>query len=350
MTDRDEAIGPVLLDVGGLVLSDDDRRRLTHPKTGGVIVFARNFESRAQLVELVGAIRALRPGLLISVDHEGGRVQRFRTDGFVRLPTMRSLGRLWDADREHGALDATRAATAVGFVLGADLVACGIDFSFTPVLDLDHGPSAIIGDRAFHRDARVVALLAKSLLHGLLAAGMANCGKHFPGHGHVAADSHVAVPIDPRALDAILADDAMPYGWLDGVLTSVMPAHVIYPAVDERPAGFSPVWLRDILRTRLRFDGAIFSDDLSMEGASVVGDVVTAGRAALEAGCDMLLVCNDGARADRLLDGLDDVRAGDSQRRLRAMRSPLASPPTDLRENRQYGGAVACLRDAGLLG
>ncbi len=240
-------IGAVMLDVEGLVLNAHDRRRLRHPHTGGVILFARNFQSRHQLVALVDAIRAERPESLIAVDHEGGRVQRFRTDGFVRLPSMRALGALWDADPVHGALTASRAATAVGYVLAADVVACGIDLSFTPVLDLDHGPSAVIGDRAFHRDPRVVALLAKSLLHGLLAAGMANCGKHFPGHGHVAADSHVAIPVDDRDLETILADDARPYGWLDGALLSVMPAHVVYPQVDARPAGFSPVWLQTIL-------------------------------------------------------------------------------------------------------
>ena len=338
-------IGPVMLDVEGTTLSMDDRRRLVHDRTGGVILFARNFASRAQLVALVDAIRDVREEVLIAVDHEGGRVQRFRTDGFVPLPAMRRLGALWDGDPERGAVEATRAATATGFVLGADLVACGIDLSFTPVLDLDHGPSTVIGDRSFHRDPRIVALLAKSLMHGLLEAGMSNCGKHFPGHGFVAADSHVAVPVDERPLGAILDDDAMPYRWLDGTLASVMPAHVVYPAVDPRPAGFSPVWLQDILRGRLGFDGAIFSDDLSMEGASVAGDVVSAGQAALEAGCDMVLVCNDSVRAGVLLDGLVDRRARQSQRRLEALRAR----PRDRRDDARYRQALACLREAGLI-
>jgi beta-N-acetylhexosaminidase len=212
------------------------------------------------------------------------------------------------------------------------------------VLDLDHGPSAVIGDRAFHRDPRVVALLAKSLMHGLTLAGMANCGKHFPGHGHVAADSHVAIPVDERDLDTILDDDALPYGWLGGALASVMPAHVIYPRVDDRPAGFSPVWLRDILRGRLGFEGAIFSDDLSMEGASVAGDVVSAGRAALAAGCDMVLVCNDVQRADTLLDGLDDTREPRSRVRIAAVR---AQP--ERRDEARNRAALACLREAGLI-
>ena len=342
------AIGPVMLDVAGLVLADDDRRRIAHRMTGGVILFARNFESRRQVCDLVAAIRAVKPEALVTVDHEGGRVQRFRRDGFVHLPAMRRLGALWDADPAHGAMVATRAADAVGFVLAADVVACGIDLSFTPVLDLDHGPSTVIGDRAFHRDPRVVALLARSLMHGLLAAGMANCGKHFPGHGHVAADSHVATPVDERALDAILDDDATPYGWLGGVLASVMPAHVIYPLVDDRPAGFSPVWLRDILRGRLGFEGAIFSDDLSMEGASVVGDVVTAGNAALEAGCDMVLVCNDPVRADALLDGLVDSRSASSQARLAALRARRGDSRDDPREDPRYRRSLDILRDAGL--
>ncbi len=345
MTDPTERMGPVMLDVGGLALSTVDRRRIRHANTGGVILFARNFESRRQLVSLIEAIRDERAGLLVAVDHEGGRVQRFRGDGFVALPAMRRLGALWDAEPARGALTATRAATAVGFVLAADLVACGIDLSFTPVLDLDHGPSAVIGDRSFHRDPRTVALLAKSLMHGLLLAGMSNCGKHFPGHGHVAADSHVAIPIDERDLETILDDDALPYEVLGGALASVMPAHVIYPKVDRRPAGFSRIWLRDILRGRLGFEGAIFSDDLSMEGASIAGDVVSAGMAALEAGCDMVLVCNDGDRADRLLDGLSDERAPASQRRLAALRGS----PGDRRDDPRYRQAIACLADLGLV-
>ncbi len=344
-------LGPVMLDVASATLTDDDRRRIAHEKTGGVILFARNFESRAQLCALVETMRAVQPELLIAVDHEGGRVQRFRTDGFVSLPTMRSLGALWDADKANGALIAARAATAVGFILAADLVSCGIDLSFTPVLDLDHGPSGVIGDRAFHRDPRVVALLAKSLMHGLLLAGMANCGKHFPGHGYVAADSHVAIPIDERDLETILADDAMPYAWLTPTLSSVMPAHVIYPAVDSKPAGFSSVWLQDILRGRLGFEGAIFSDDLAMEAASVAGDVVTAGRAALEAGCDMVLMCNDSERADALLDRLEDRREARSQRRLHALRAraQFGDLRGDVRDDPRYQQSIAVLREARLL-
>ena len=316
-----ELHAPVVLDIAGTTLNADDRRRLQHPLTGGLILFARNWQSRLQLTELTSAIKQLRPDLLICVDHEGGRVQRFRTDGFTHLPPMRVLGEMWMNDGKRGsgagALDATDAATATGHVLGAELRACGVDLSFTPVLDLDHGGSSVIGDRAFHRDPRVVALLAKSLMHGLLLAGMQHCGKHFPGHGFVKADSHVDVPIDRRSLKAILADDAKPYEWLSTSLASVMPAHVIYPKVDAQPAGFSARWLKDILRQQLGFTGAIFSDDLSMAGARMIDGVevsyADAATVALNAGCDMVLLCNQsepGTRAvDELLDGLMDAQA-----------------------------------------
>jgi len=293
------ALGPVMLDVVGQSLSEDDIRRIRHPLTGGVILFARNYADRAQLCALTAAIDAVRPGVLIAVDHEGGRVQRFRSDGFTHLPPMRRLGALWDADPEA----ATRAATAVGYVLAAELRACGVGLSFTPVLDLDYGVSGVIGDRAFHRDPRAVTHLAKSLNHGLALAGMANCGKHFPGHGHVSADSHVAVPVDDRSLAQILDQDAMPYDWLGMSLSAVMPAHVIYRQVDNQPAGFSERWL-SILRRDIGFQGVIFSDDLSMEGASVAGTVTDAARAALAAGCDMVLICNSPDKADQLLKEL----------------------------------------------
>jgi beta-N-acetylhexosaminidase len=308
------AFGPVMLDVAGKTLDQDDIRRLQHRLTGGVILFARNYENRAQLTALTAAIHVARPGLLIAVDHEGGRVQRFRSDGFTRLPAMRRFGELWERD----VLQATEAATATGFVLAAELRACGIDFSFTPVLDLDFGQSGVIGDRAFHRDPRIVTLLAKSLNHGLLLAGMANCGKHFPGHGFAQADSHVAMPVDERELAQILDDDAQPYAWLGMSLSAVMPAHVVYPKVDKHPAGFSGKWL-DILRGRLGFQGAIISDDLSMEGASVAGGALERAQAALTAGCDMVLMCNSPDKADALLDGLDPAQSPASAARVAAL-------------------------------
>ena len=307
---------PVILDVAGLALDADDRRRLAHPLTGGIVLFARNWRERRQLTELIAEMKSIRPDLLVCVDHEGGRVQRFRTDGFTPLPPMRVLGEIWMDDgaggRGAGAMRALEAARATGHVLAAELRACGVDLSFTPVLDLDHGGSGVIGDRAFHRDARVVSALARSLAHGLLQAGMHNCGKHFPGHGFVRADSHLEIPVDDRPLERILADDARPYEWLGGALASVMPAHVIYPRVDERPAGFSARWLREILRNQLGFDGAIFSDDLSMAGARRVGGAevtyAEAAALALSAGCDFVLLCNQsidgGAAVDALLDEL----------------------------------------------
>ena len=271
---------PLLIDVAGLSLTKIDRRRLKHPLVGGLTLFARNWQDREQLTRLCREIRQVRRDLLICVDHEGGRVQRFKTDGFTHLPPMRALGEMWMKDGKRGegagALQATNAATACGFVLGAELRACGVDLSFTPVLDLDFGESSVIGDRAFHRDPRVVSLLAKSLMHGLLQSGMANCGKHFPGHGFVKADSHTDIPVDRRSLTAILAQDAAPYGWLNTTLSSVMPAHVVYPKVDARPAGFSSRWLQDILRGQLAFGGAVISDDLSMAGARLIdGQVVS---------------------------------------------------------------------------
>ena len=335
--------GPVMLDVVGKTLNADDERRLAHPMTGGVILFARHFESRAQLVALTDSIRAIRKDLLIAVDHEGGRVQRFRTDGFTVLPSMGKLGALWDQD----VLRATNVTTAVGYVLASELRACGIDMSFTPVLDLNYGHSQVIGDRAFHRDPRVVTLLAKSLNHGLALAGMANCGKHFPGHGFATADSHVAVPVDERTLDEILSEDVAPYDWLGMSLASVLPGHVIYPKIDSKPAGFSRVWIQEILREKLGFKGAIFSDDLSMEAARQGGTLTEAATAALEAGVDMVLICNQPDEAGKVLDALRVTQSDESKQRLERMRPRgEALSWTELMAEPQYQQAQALLREA----
>lgn len=294
---------PILLDINGLELTREDRRRLLHPLTGGVILFARNWKNKKQLMALCKEIKALRAELLICVDHEGGRVQRFKTDGFTHLPPMLELGEQWSerkglATQEEGqsVLEATNRATAMGFVMASELRACGVDFSFAPVLDLDHGRSDVIFDRAFHRDPRVVSLLAKSFMQGMLQAGMANCGKHFPGHGFVQADSHTELPYDRRNLKDILNDDVLPYKALGTSLMSVMPAHVIYPEVDTKQTGFSKRWLQHILREQLGFTGAIISDDLSMQGArELEGRILSYAKAAvqaLNAGCDLLLLCN----------------------------------------------------------
>jgi beta-N-acetylhexosaminidase len=306
---------PLIIDVAGTDLTDTDRQRLAHPLVGGVTLFGRNWRDRAQLTTLCADIKAVRDDLLIAVDHEGGRVQRFRSDGFTHLPPMAAFGHLWMSGNEDGeaAMRALDAATAAGYVLGAELRACGVDLTFAPVLDLDHGDSSVIGDRAFARDPRVVGLLAQALMHGLRQSGMANCGKHFPGHGFVRGDTHLEIPRDPRSLRAILADDARPYAWLSASLCAVMPAHVIYPKVDSRPAGFSSRWLQDVLRAQLGFIGAVFSDDLGMAAArQIEGRAVSFGEAALaalDAGCDMVLLCNQsvvdgGAPIDEAIDVL----------------------------------------------
>ena len=357
---------PLVIDVAGTALTYVDRRRLVHPLVGGLILFARNWESRAQLTTLCDEVKSLRPDLLIGVDHEGGRVQRFRDDGFTHLPAMRELGRLWADD----AMAAQGAASACGLVLASELRACGVDLSFAPVLDLDwpdpasgESRSSVIASRSFHADARVVTLLAKSLMHGMLRAGMAHCAKHFPGHGHVSVDSHHGVPRDPRSLKALLADDAAPYRWLGSVLTAVMPAHVVYSRIDRRPAGFSARWLQDILRGRLGFDGAIISDDLSMAGArEVEGQTLSpteAVLAALQAGCDLALLCNQslgqGEVIDEVLAGLEragpgarQVAGADSLRRVRALLPRGDAPDWDaLQQRSDYRGALNFCRMPG---
>lgn len=291
--------GPLMIDIAGTALTELDRQRLCHPLVGGIILFSRNFASREQLTALTAEIHALRqPPLLIAVDHEGGRVQRFR-DGFTRLPAMRSLGGLYDRDP----VAALAAARDVGFVLAAELRACGVDYSFTPVLDLDYGPSRVIGDRAFHRDPDVVSALASALGEGLKQAGMGTCGKHYPGHGYVIPDSHVELPVDQRPL-AAMQDDLLPYRKLP--LDAVMAAHVIYECIDCNTSVFSNKWI-DYLRNDIKFDGVVFTDDLSMAGAGVVGDMLARVQAAWGAGCDMLLVCNSPESVALVLDNWQPV-------------------------------------------
>lgn len=308
--------GPAMLGVEGLVLTAGDRVRLAHPHVGGVILFARNFQSSAQLRELIASIRALRPELVIAVDHEGGRVQRFRSDEFTALPPMRTLGARFDADPAA----ADDEAFAHGATIARELRAHGIDFSFAPVVDLDYGASAVIGDRALHSDPVIVAHLAGALVRGLAENGVAAVAKHFPGHGYVAADSHVDTPVDARPLEEILMNDALPFGALIAQgLAAIMPAHVVYSAVDAQPAGFSRVWIDQILRGRLRFDGLVFSDDLEMAGAHSAGDIVARADAALAAGCDVVLVCNDFAAMDGLLERWQPPASEDLSRRWQPM-------------------------------
>ncbi|MBE0625008.1 MAG: beta-N-acetylhexosaminidase [Burkholderiales bacterium] len=332
-------LGPVMLDLAGVELSAAEREMLRHPLVGGVILFSRNYRTPQQLCELTAAIRSLRrPELLIAVDHEGGRVQRFQ-EGFSRIPPMRRLGLAWDRDRAA----ACRAAGDIAYVLASELLACGVDFSFAPVLDVDFGASGVIGDRALHSEPAAIAQLSAALIAGLREAGMASVGKHFPGHGHVRADSHLAVPVDERSFAEIESADLVPYKELIGHgLTAVMPAHVIYPEVDAHPAGFSAKWLRQILRGQLGFEGMIFSDDLSMEGASVAGGVVERAHAALDAGCDMVLLCNAPGAVAALLAGL--APGATKQGRAEAMRGArLASGLDALRPNKRFALAQAGL-------
>ena len=330
-------LGPVMVDVAGLELTPDDIERLQHPQVGGVILFARNFAAPLQLINLTHSIRELRtPALPIAVDHEGGRVQRFR-HGFTAIPAMRELGRLWDRDPAQ----ALAAARGCGFVIASELQAHGVDFSFAPVLDVDYGESSVIGDRALHRDPNVIAVLAEALQAGLNAAGMMSVGKHFPGHGFVRADSHLEVPVDDRPMAEIAAKDLVPFQRLArSGMGGIMPAHVIYPRVDAKPAGFSSVWLQKILREKLGFDGLIFSDDLSMEGASTAGGMIGRANAALNAGCDMVVVCNDPRAQDTMLEGLERRPVAPTlARRLEKMRGRAISTAA-LKANAAYLAAT----------
>ncbi|HEY3326028.1 MAG TPA: beta-N-acetylhexosaminidase [Novimethylophilus sp.] len=341
------SLGPIMLDIEGTELNADDVRRLQHPLVGGVILFRRNYQSPAQLKALTASIHALRqPPLLISVDHEGGRVQRFR-DGFTRIPPMRELGNIWDRNPKK----ARQLAELAGWVLAAELRAHGVDFSFTPVLDIDFGSSGVIGDRAFHRKTEAIAELAQSLMAGLKHGGMAAVGKHFPGHGFVAADSHTEIPVDERLFSQIEQDDLEPFRrMIDAGMVALMPAHVIYPKVDGKPAGFSSIWLQQVLRKHLGFHGMIFSDDLAMEGATVAGNVTQRALAALNAGCDMVLVCNRPELADELLDTLQWKMPALSMARLARMHGKPHPPTTDeLHEDPEFVMALQQVASIGIV-
>ncbi len=314
------ALGPLMIDIAGTDLSDLDRERLCHPLVGGMILFSRNYSDPQQLAALTKSIHALRqPPLLIAVDHEGGRVQRFR-EGFTRLPAMATLGRLYDQNADA----ALAAATEVGFVLAAELRSRGVDYSFTPVLDLDYGPSRVIGDRAFHRQPSAIIALAKALGDGLREGGMGSCGKHYPGHGFVIPDSHVELPIDNRPLEA-MQEDIEPYRQIP--LDGVMAAHVIYDCIDCNTAVFSNKWI-DYLRNNINFKGVVFTDDLSMEGAGVVGDMLNRVEAAYRAGCDMMLVCNSPDAVARVLDNWQPVDFELRSQRIEALIPGADTTPT----------------------
>lgn len=311
-------IGALMLDIEGTSLNQEDEKLLRAEQVGGLILFGRNIDNPVQVRQLTDSIRQIRPDILIAVDQEGGRVQRLR-NGFSRLPPMRTFGRLYEQDAKQ----ALQLAEQCGWLMAIEVLAVGIDFSFAPVLDVD-GISHVIGDRGFHTDKHGVMTLAKAFMQGMHRAGMATTGKHFPGHGSVEADSHIAAPVDHRTLQQIEDNDMQPFVQLKDHLDALMPAHVIYDQVDPNPAGFSPFWLQNIIRGKLQFDGVLFSDDLSMQAACVAGGADARIKAALSAGCDMGLVCNDRAAACTALNALSDLPLP-NQPRLERMRGRLGS-------------------------
>ncbi|TCD24056.1 beta-N-acetylhexosaminidase [Pseudomonas sp. IC_126] len=329
--------GSLMLDIAGTWLTAEDRQLLRKPEVGGLILFARNIENPRQVQELCRAIRAVRPDILLAVDQEGGRVQRLRRD-FIRLPAMREF-----ASRA----DAPQFAEICGWVMATEVLAVGLDFSFAPVLDLDHQRSAVVGSRAFEGDPQRATELAGAFIKGMHSAGMAATGKHFPGHGWAEADSHLAIPVDERGLEALRQRDLIPFRRLAGELDAVMPAHVIYPQVDDKPAGFSQRWLQDILRKELGFQGVIFSDDLSMAGAHVAGDAASRIEAALAAGCDMGLVCNDRGAAELALSALQR-RGAQPSPMLAKMRSRV-SGSLEYKQDPRWRASIAALKAAELI-
>ena len=289
-------LGAIMMDVSGLTLTTTEKMQLAKPSIGGVILFSRNFTSIVQVKALIAEIRAINANLLIAVDHEGGRVQRFKV-GFTHLPAMASLGEVYDKNPDR----ALKQARACGWILAAELLDIGVDFSFAPVLDVNYNHSSVIGDRAFHTNPEVIVVLAGALIDGMHSVGMQCVGKHFPGHGFVAADSHLDLPIDKRAMSEIKTDLSV-FADLDNKLDGVMPAHVVYSQVDDKPAGFSPKWIQDILQTQMGFTGVVFSDDLSMQGAHFIQDIKERVSVSLAAGCDMVLICNHSELVAEVID------------------------------------------------
>lgn len=339
---RPLALGPVMLDLRGAALETDEREWLRHPAAGGVILFTRNYQNPEQLAALVAEIHRARTGeLLVAVDHEGGRVQRFR-DGFTRLPPAARYLQACGGNMESAA----ELAEKGGWLMAAELRALGVDFSFAPVADVDSGVSEIIGDRAFAREPEAVTRLALAFRRGMQRAGMAAVAKHFPGHGGVAADSHLILPVDNRPLAELMARDMRPYPELIAAgLEGIMPAHVVYAAVDDNPAGFSPFWLREVLRGQLNFQGAIFSDDLSMEGAAAAGTCAARARLALDAGCDMLPVCNRPEAIPEVLDAVGTAEDATRTSRLLAMRGRGRIDRQELLAGAQWREAARAIRN-----
>ncbi len=320
-----QAMGPVMLDVEGLSLTQQEKQKINHPNTGAVILFSRNYSSPEQIEELIQQIRQARKGdILIAVDQEGGRVQRFQT-GFSRLPPASSY-------EKHPQL-----AESAGWLMATELLAVGVDFSFAPVLDVDCGVSEVIGNRSFSKHPQEAAVLAAQFRKGMNKAGMAATGKHFPGHGAVALDSHLTLPIDERPLQEIYDKDILPFKQLiDDGLEAIMPAHVVYQQVDSLPAGFSSLWIQSILRQQLKFDGVVFSDDLSMQGAAVIGDFKQRAEKALAAGCDMVLVCNSPDAAEQVLEAIPVTTDPKREKRLRTMRGKRQFDKQQLMQNEKW--------------
>lgn len=310
-------IGPLMIDVEGLALQDEEVKRIMHPMVGGLILFTRNYKDTVQLKTLTDTIRKIRGhDFLIAVDHEGGRVQRFR-EGFTTIPAMRKLGEVWDKDPKR----ANHLAFLIGQIIATELRVFDIDFSFTPVLDIDYNESTVIRDRAFHNDIEAIKVLASSILEGLKEGGMRGVGKHFPGHGYIKADSHLSVSEDERTFDEIASKDMSIFiSLIKHGLNAVMPSHVLYSAVDKHPAGFSSFWLKDQLREKFHFKGAIFSDDMSMKGAILGGEMKDRILKALEAGCDMVLLCNSPQLVDEVLLHLDWKMSSENISRLLSMK------------------------------
>jgi beta-N-acetylhexosaminidase len=336
------SLGPLMVDIAGTELSAEDVRVLSHPMVGSVLLFTRNYSNPQQVAALTAAIRALRtPHLLIAVDHEGGRVQRFR-EGFTRLPAARLLGRRFDEDRR----DALALAQSVGWLMASELRAVGVDFSFAPCIDLDYGVSEIIGDRAFHSDPDTVAALAVATMTGMREAGMAAIAKHFPGHGAVVADSHVALPVDRREFVDLEADIRPYRPLIDNNLPGIMAAHVVFPAMDALPASLSKRWITGVLRGEMGFHGCVFADDLTMAGAAAFGDAMARVELGLASGCDVLPICNDRHSVELVLGRFGaNVGSAASQARLVRMRA-RGEPPADLRADRHWQETAA--RIAGL--
>lgn len=326
-------IGPVMLDIEGLTLAPHEHEKLQHPNTGAVILFARNYENPQQVTELIDSIRAVRSGpLLIAVDQEGGRVQRFQ-NGFTRLPPAASYAR------------APELAESAGWLMASELLAVGVDFSFAPVLDIDCGVSQIIGDRSFSTDAELATQLSSSFRKGMKSAGMAATGKHFPGHGAIALDSHLTLPIDERDLESLRNKDLIPFKHLiNEGLEAVMPAHVLYTQIDANPAGFSKFWIQTILREELNFKGVVFSDDLSMEGAAFAGDFPERAKRAQQAGCDMLLVCNNPAAAQQVLEALPVTNDPVRTQRLMSMQGQKRLARTELMNSSLWQETAALIK------